>query len=59
MFEKKTLGFTLVELLITIAIVGLLAAVAVPSYQNYTIRAKLIEIVDLAVLGSVDVSSHG
>lgn len=43
--HRKTSGFTLIELMIVIAIIGILVAIAIPSYQNYTRRAHYAEIV--------------
>jgi type IV pilus assembly protein PilA len=54
--QKVQQGFTLIELMIVVAIIGILAAVAIPAYQDYTIRARVSEGLTLASTAKVNVA---
>ena len=54
--KKMQQGFTLIELMIVVAIIGILAAIAIPAYQDYTIRAQVSEGMNLAAAAKAAVS---
>lgn len=56
--KKVQQGFTLIELMIVVAIIGILAAIALPAYNDYTTRAKVSEGVGLAAAAKSAVSEY-
>ena len=57
-FQRVQKGFTLIELMIVIAIVAILVALAVPAYQDYTIRAKVGECINGGDVGKLGISEY-
>ena len=51
-------GFTLIELMIVVAIIGILASVALPAYQDYTVRAKTTEVILAAASAKIGVAEY-
>jgi type IV pilus assembly protein PilA len=56
--RRAQAGFTLIELMIVVAIIGILAAVALPAYQDYTVRAKVTEGLSLAASAKTAISEN-
>ncbi len=56
--KKAEHGFTLIELMIVVAIIGILAAIAIPAYQDYMVRAKVTELVNAAGVCKTSVGDY-
>jgi len=56
--KRAMKGFTLIELMIVVAIIGILAAIAIPAYQDYTIRSKVTELINAAGVCKTSVAEY-
>ena len=56
--KKVQQGFTLIELMIVVAIIGILAAIAIPAYQDFTVRSKVTELINAAGVCKTSIAEY-